>query len=115
MEFLQEFKSKQDIIRNYECDENALDGATIHLAWYGYGSYWGSSLVVFERDGKLYEVNGFHCSCCGLEGQWEPEETSWEALAMRNLYADEYDGGGDAEEALKRLVNQHLAKNPEVI
>jgi hypothetical protein len=45
--------------------------------------YSGSAFVLFERDGKLYEVHGSHCSCYGLEGQWEPEETTWEALAMR--------------------------------
>lgn len=31
----------------------------------------------------LYEVNGSHCSCYGLEGQWEEEETTVEALAYR--------------------------------
>jgi hypothetical protein len=28
-------------------------------------------------------VNGSHCSCHGLEGQWEPEETSMKALEHR--------------------------------
>lgn len=45
--------------------------------------YEGYAFVLYERDGKLYEVNGSHCSCFGLEGQWKPEETSWGALAMR--------------------------------
>lgn len=55
----------------------------IILAAYGGGSYNGDAFVLFERDGKLYEVNGSHCSCYGLEDQWKPEETSWAALAMR--------------------------------
>jgi hypothetical protein len=38
--------------------------------------------VIFEKDGKLWEVNGSHCSCYGLEGQWQPEETTWEAIAI---------------------------------
>jgi len=29
---------------------------------------------------KLYEVHGGHCSCCGFEGQFKPEETTVEYL-----------------------------------
>lgn len=39
--------------------------------------------VVFRKEDKLYEVHGSHCSCYGLEGQWSPEETSFEALLDR--------------------------------
>lgn len=56
----------------------------ILLASYATGSYDGDAFVLFERDGKLYEVHGSHCSCHGLEGQWDPEETNWPALHMRN-------------------------------
>lgn len=58
------------------------DEQILYARYESYG-YEGSAFVLFERDGKLYEVNGSHCSCYGLEGQWEPEETSWAALAMR--------------------------------
>jgi len=57
----------------------------ILFASYGGRSYEGDAWVIFTKDRKLYEVNGSHCSCFGLEGQWKPEETSWEAIAMRNL------------------------------
>lgn len=60
-----------------------LDGATVLLASYGTPSYEGYAFVLFEKDGKLFEVNGSHCSCYGLEGQWEPEETTKEALMAR--------------------------------
>lgn len=64
----------------------------ILFASYEDESYEGSALVIFQHGGKLYEVNGGHCSCFGLsesgysgesESQWEPEETSWAALKMR--------------------------------
>lgn len=55
----------------------------ILFASYGYGDYSGQAFVLFEESGKLYEVNGQHCSCYGLEGQWEPEETTLEALKYR--------------------------------
>lgn len=57
----------------------------ILFAAYGQPCYEGYALVIFKKDGKLYEVNGAHCSCYGLEGQWKPEETSWAALKMRKL------------------------------
>lgn len=50
------------------------------FASYGCANYSGDAFVLFERDGKLYEVNGSHCSCYGLEGQFEPEETNLEYL-----------------------------------
>lgn len=55
----------------------------ILFAWYEYEDYSGSAMVLFQRDGKLYEVCGGHCSCDGLEDQWRPGEVTWDALAMR--------------------------------
>jgi hypothetical protein len=105
--YVENFSSNEDILSNYVAPDNALDGATIFLAWYGYGSYDGQSLVIFEKDGKLFEVNGSHCSCNGLEGQWEPEETSWQALAMRNLDDSYTSGAAAADRLLKELVKEH--------
>lgn len=77
------FERDQDIIDQFSAPADALTGATVHLARYQYEDYSGSAIVIFEKDGKLFEVNGGHCSCYGLEGQWEPEETSWQAIKMR--------------------------------
>jgi hypothetical protein len=54
----------------------------IIYAGYTYEDYNGAALVVFKKDGKIYENNDGHCSCYGLE-DWRPEETSIEALRMR--------------------------------
>lgn len=105
--FLTNFADVEDIVREYGGSAAAdLAGAEVLLAWYGYGSYCGSSFVLYEKDGKLYEVNGSHCSCMGLEGQWEPEETSWAALAMRQFYADECDGSGEMKELVEKLAKE---------
>jgi len=92
--FLENFDNEQDVIDSFQIDQNELNDAFILLAWYGYGDYDGSAFVLFERDGKLYEVNGGHCSCYGLEDQWSPEETSASALVHRikngNLGTDGY-------------------------
>ena len=102
-EYISEFHSNEDIIREYAAPEDALDGAEVLLAWYGYGFYYGSSFVLFLRDGKLYEVNGNHCSGSGLEAQWSPEETSWAALKMRKLDTD-CESGAEAQAILNDLI-----------
>jgi hypothetical protein len=107
MTFIQEFKSEEDIINQYRAPADSLDGANVLLAWYGYGDYSGYSLVIFERDAELFEVNGSHCSCNGLEGQWQPEKTSWDVLALRNLTGSGYDGGNEAHAALAVLVAEN--------
>jgi len=82
------------------------------LASYGTPSYEGYAFVLFERDGKLYEVNGGHCSCFGLEGQWEPEETTVEAIQHRinrgNLGKGDYQENPFAEELQKVLAEYQL-------
>lgn len=74
------FDDEQDVIGAFEIDEKELRSAFILYATYESEGYEGSAFVLFERNGQLYEVHGSHCSCMGLEGQWEPEETSADAL-----------------------------------
>lgn len=50
------------------------------FATYGHGSYDGSAFVLYRQDGKLFTVQGSHCSCFGLEGQWSPVEVTKESL-----------------------------------
>src|SRR5690625_4483265 len=57
----------------------------ILFASYGQANYSGDAWVLFERDGKLFEVGGGHCSCYGLEGQWEEEEVLLKELENRLL------------------------------
>lgn len=46
----------------------------ILLAGYQAGGYEGDAWVVFRNGDKYFEVSGSHCSCYGLEGQFDPEE-----------------------------------------
>lgn len=70
--------------------------------------YEGYAFVLFKQDGKLYEVNGSHCSCHGLSEisyssggtQWEPEETSLDALSIRPR---DWEGLNDVLDSLKEL------------
>lgn len=88
-----------------------LRGVRVLLAYESVGS-WGcdsQSFFLIERDGKLYENHGGHCSCYGFEGQWEPEETEIEALLRRNF---SYDMGGydyDSENNTRAMKDYVLA------
>lgn len=78
--YYDEWKSREDVVGDY--GENTPPEDAIIYAGYTYEDYSGSAIVVFVRDGRLYENNDGHCSCYGLEN-WKPEETSLGALEMR--------------------------------
>ena len=85
------------------------ENSKILLAEYDNEGYDGQAFVLLERDGKFYEGNGGHCSCFGLEDQWDPEETSVEAL--RHRLEKGYLGGGFYEGGsygpiLKRILTR---------
>lgn len=42
------------------------------FAGYTYEDYSGDAFVVYRDGRKFYTVEGGHCSCYGLEGQWDP-------------------------------------------
>lgn len=90
----------------------------ILIAAYGGGAYEGDAFVLFECDGKLYEVNASHCSCYGLEDQWEPEVTSWAALGMRPWLTDkpEYPESATAEltDAARDYLKQRILLDAQV-
>lgn len=50
------------------------------LASYGGGGYDGDALVAYRQGDKYYTIEGGHCSCYGLEGQWKPEEYDYETF-----------------------------------
>ena len=75
--------NENDIVSNFQIDASALDGIEIIYAEYDCEYYEGNAFILFRKDGKLYEVNGSHCSCNGLEEQWEPEETTLAAMLAR--------------------------------
>jgi hypothetical protein len=89
--------------------ENFPTEDEIIFAAYEGGDYEGEAHVLFESDGKLYEVNGSHCSCYGLEDQWTPEETSWEALSIRPRLSD-YSYAKETRDAYQLLLDFRLGK-----
>lgn len=68
---------------DFQIGNDILDGVTILVASYTYEDYSGDAYVLFTKDDKLYEVHGGHCSCMGLEDQWDPEEADIDAIRHR--------------------------------
>jgi len=64
------FRGAEHAFGEFEVAPEDREGVTIVRAEYELEGYEGSAHVVFVRGGKLYKVNGSHCSCNGLEGQW---------------------------------------------
>ena len=91
-----ELKNKMDeALEDYK-------NVNILFASYGQDNYLGDAFVLFEENGKLYEVNGGHCSCYGLEGQWDPEEVLLDELKRRltvgSFGSDDWSGNNFREE-----------------
>ena len=111
MKYFGSWSCKEDVARDFhvlvECVGDVL------FAWYGLGDYEGSAFVLFELNGKLYEVHGSHCSCYGLEECWNPEESDVEALTRiwkdGYYFSSYYEDGDRAKAALGRLLKR-LAK-----
>ena len=77
------FSNEEDIVSNFGISSSELNGVEIIYAQYDCEYYEGYAFVLFRKDGKLYEVNGSHCSCFGLEDCWQPEETTLAAMLAR--------------------------------
>jgi hypothetical protein len=119
--FLGNFKNRLDVANSFSGYSSEpsplaayLKDAIIYIAWYGDGSYCGSAVVVYEKpEGTLYWVTAYHCSCSGLEDQWEPIETDWATL--RHVYENgyqfnqggEYDASEELHEQMGELLKEH--------
>lgn len=101
-------QDKAGMAKEFDIDPESIADIEVLFALYTCHSYSGEVWVLFERDGTLYEVNGGHCSCYGLEGQWDPEETTLDALRHRFTVGREgnhlHDLDADEQEVAARLL-----------
>jgi hypothetical protein len=98
------FQNDQDVCKEFSISEV---GGTIIFAAYEYEDYSGSAEVVFVSKGKFYHVSGGHCSCYGLEGQWEPEEMP--LVALRHI------GEKSSSGMLSQMRNEFLGSLDAVL
>jgi hypothetical protein len=126
--FLNDWSDKEGVLRDFagerwdwddEKEEEFVKqnkGLNILFASYSYANYSGDAWVLFEQDGKLYEVNGSHCSCYGLEGQWEPEEVLLDELENRLLngtFGEDEWSDNNFKEKLCKFLDVEFIKNLE--
>ena len=105
---------KATICKEFDIQPHTLEGCEILYANYSSGCYEGCALVVFKKEGLLYEVNGSHCSCYGLENQWDPEITTKEALLARPEF-NLCDYSGNVHDDLVEALKDEPAQNKTVL
>lgn len=89
--YFHDWSDADGMLHDFGVPASTLAGKEVLLASYTYQEYSGNAFVLFRDGDKLYEVNGGHCSCYGLREstrsgggtQWEPEQTTKEALMLR--------------------------------
>jgi hypothetical protein len=113
MKYFNNWSNPEDIQKDFlDCGDwdkgKRLEGfptdEEILFASYETGNYEGDALVLFMRDGKVYQNEASHCSCYGLEDGWHPSEVLPEQLLkQRGPYEDH---GEETVTAWKRVVNE---------
>ncbi len=72
--YAENFSNREDVFGSFA----RPDDSDIQILYANYYTpeYEGYASVVYYREstGKYYEAYGSHCSCFGLEGQWDRDE-----------------------------------------
>lgn len=66
------FGSWADVQSQFEMSMPQPD--EVIYAEYDRPGYEGYANVIYRNGDRFYWAHGSHCSCYGLEGQWDPEE-----------------------------------------
>lgn len=103
---------KEQIVEQYEIPSLLLEGIHLIVAGMWEDSYDAHAFIVFEREGKVFEVQSAHCSCYGHEGQWEPIERPIEAIVKS---ADYVLAGNDIEAEVVRAYLLNWAARQQVV
>ncbi len=78
------------------------------FAEYQVSGYEGYSTVISSKDGKKFNVvEGSHCSCYGLENQWEPTDHTKKDLEkmMEATYGFFHDHRSELEKWIERIAS----------
>jgi hypothetical protein len=79
--FYGSFNNWEDVLGHFEVsDTERFRDVCPLFATYDCEAYEGSASVLFIEKGKIWAVFGSHCSCYGLEGQWDPEDMPLSAI-----------------------------------
>ena len=109
--FLNGWEDESGLLSDFNIQKEDIEGCNFIVADYAMGDYEGSAYVLFQKDDKLYEVTAGHCSCYGLEGQWEPQETSVEAL--KHILENGSYFGCYGDENLAEIIREFVKGNQQ--
>lgn len=101
--FYGNFEDETDVFNSFQVDEKDRHGKVIIFAAYDCPDYEGYATVVFIEKGKLYVVTGSHCSCNGLEDQWDPDEMPVVALKKLATGEDYFYHHNEFKDLLEKL------------
>lgn len=105
--YIDGFNDRYDLSREFDVSLEELDDYDVLIAIYDLSeAYSGDAYVLLYNDGQFYEAHGSHCSCSGLEGQWELEEVPVESLRKRivdNTYC--YGAANLAKPYIKEILD----------
>ena len=96
--YLGMFHNKKDVMERFKETNDTFNSIKILFAAYDLDGCHSDAFVLLKRGRRLFEVNGSHCSCYDLEGQWEPEDTTIRALRFRlknGSFGRSFDEGSD--------------------
>jgi hypothetical protein len=99
--YFDNWKTEADMLDDFKITKDKVKGFKVIFAVYAYGSYCGDAYVLLRKDKKYFVVEGSHCSCYGLEGQWNAVETA--LGAFRKEKADRENWGLEARYRFKEL------------
>lgn len=102
-QFFGDWGNEADVARDFQ-DDSVLDFDII-VAWYTYEDYSGSAYVIARKGDQLFETSGGHCSCYGLEGQWQPAAITLAYLNQR-LERGGFPGDEGLTKAVRRFVEE---------
>jgi len=85
-----DFASWADVQEQFQMNEPEPD--EVIFADYSYEDYEGWAEVLYRRGPAYFYVSGSHCSCWGLEGQWEPEAYVLATLILATERACDHPG-----------------------
>ncbi len=82
------------------------------IARYTCDGYDGNATVLYRNGADYHYVRGSHCSCFGLEGQWDPEVYSLETLiaALERSDGCSYSFCGEEGQTLLPMLRTRLTR-----
>lgn len=105
--YLNAFSDENDLLEQFSISASDIDGYTVLLASYDQGWYEGAAFVLLEHNEskELFTVYASHCSCYGLEGQFDMEPASIEQIEkLLDMDYNQFESASCSAE-LRKLIN----------